>query len=99
MGKDGEKKENKAAITANDLKEKFKEQIGLMGRANASVGELQQQMIQTQAMATKASGAAESAINMLAEIIGEEEAKKFGQEVMNPKANGKQENKEVKKDG
>lgn len=99
MGKDGEKKEKKAAITENDLKEKFKEQIGLMGQLNAKATELQNQTVQVQSMATKASGAAESAINMLAEIIGEEEATKFGQEVMNPKANGKQENKEVKKDG
>jgi len=94
MGQDEKRKES---ISSEDLKEKFKEQIGLMGRANARVQELQQEMIQTQALATKSSGAAESAINMLAEIIGEEEAKKFAQEIMNPKQNGKQQ--EVKENG
>jgi len=89
MEKDGEKKEKKVAITTNDLKEKFKEQVDLMGQLNAKATELQQQAVQAQSMAAKASGAAESAVNMLAEIIGKEEATKFGQEVMNPKANGK----------
>jgi len=92
------KDEKKVAITETDLKERFKEQIGLMGRANARIQQLQNEMVQTQTLATKANGAAESAINMLAEIIGEEEAKKFAQEILQPENNNKQETEtEIKK--
>ena len=92
------KDEKKVAITETDLKERFKEQIGLMGRANARIQQLQNEMVQTQTLAIKANGAAESAINMLAEIIGEEEAKKFAQEILQPENNNKQETEtEIKK--
>jgi len=84
MGKD--------SITAEDLKKKFKEQIGLMGQANARLVELQQEANQLQSFSLKAQGAAEGSINMLADLIGKEEAEKFKNEILKPK-------KEEKEDG
>jgi len=76
MSKDEKKVE---AFNAADLKEKFKEKLELLEGLNGKAKQLQQEFIKTQELATKTSGAAELTINMLAEIIGKEEAQKFAE--------------------
>lgn len=75
------------SINEEFLKEKFKKEVTELKNKQNEANTINEKLRSLQITVNKIEGSAESTINMLAEIVGKEEAEKFAKETLSPKDN------------